>query len=206
MRDSDFEFNSFSFGALSSRDDINIDLREEAASAQVNGLYVVNQDRKSHHKVCINHLAAHTESQQLFKGLLQDQARAEFNGLIDVARDAQKINAEQLNNNLLLSKHAHIDSRPQLNILADDVKCAHGSTVGMLDPEELFYLQSRGLTEAEAKAILTYSFCQEIINKIDIESGRNYASNLAFSSLGSSDNQVLASLAGNTKFKHSRYD
>lgn len=206
MRDSDFEFNSFSFGAQSSRDDITVDLEQEAANAQVNGLYVVNQDRKSHHKVCINHHAAHTTSQQLFKGLLQDQAKAEFNGLIDVARDAQKINAEQLNNNLLLSSGAHIDSRPQLNILADDVKCSHGSTVGKLNPEELFYLQSRGLTDQEAKAILTYSFCQEIINKIDIESGRNYASNLAFASLGSSKSEVLASLAGNSKFKHSQYD
>ncbi|MDA1021387.1 MAG: Fe-S cluster assembly protein SufD [Cyanobacteria bacterium] len=205
-RDSKFEFNSFSFGAKSSRDDININLNGEAADASINGLYVVNGDRKSHHKVVINHNAPHTQSSQLFKGILQDQSRAEFNGLIEVARAAQKTNALQLNKNLLLSDSAHVDSRPQLNILADDVKCAHGSTVGNISAEELFYLNSRGLSDLEAKAILTYSFCQEVIDKISIESGRNYASNLAFASLGASHDGTLEALAENKKFKHSRYD
>lgn len=205
-RNSKFEFNSFSFGAKSSRDDINISLNGEAAEASINGLYVVNGDRKSHHKVVINHNAPHTQSSQLFKGILQDQSRAEFNGLIEVTRAAQKTNALQLNRNLLLSDLAHVDSRPQLNILADDVKCAHGSTVGNISQEELFYLNSRGLSDLEAKAILTYSFCQEVIDKISIESGRNYASNLAFASLGASHHGTLETLAENTKFKRSRYD
>jgi Fe-S cluster assembly protein SufD len=101
---------------------------------------------------------------------------------------------------------AHVDSRPQLNILADDVKCAHGSTVGNISQEELFYLNSRGLSDLEAKAILTYSFCQEVIDRISIKSGRNYASNLAFASLGASHHATLETLAENTKFKRSRYD
>lgn len=207
-KDSNFEFNSFSFGANSARDDINIDINESGAHTSVNGLYVLNQNRRSHHKVTVNHIAAHSTSEQIFKGLLQDRSRAEFNGLIEVYKDAQKTDAKQLNKNLLLSKEAHIDSRPQLNILADDVKCSHGSTIGSINANELFYLRSRGLSEADAKAILTYSFAQELIDKIDMASVRNYASNLAYSSLRSEaskeSNSTIETLAENTKFKRHR--
>ncbi len=209
-RDSKFEFNSFSFGAKSSRDDINVDINAEGAHASINGLYVLNQERKSHHKVQVNHKIGHSSSEQLFKGLLQGKSRAEFNGLIEVCKDAQKTNASQLNKNLLLSKEAHIDSRPQLNILADDVKCSHGSTVGSLSADELFYLQSRGLDELSAKAILTYSFARELISTITVESAQNYATNLAFSSLRSQDDtnaasDTLEALADNNKYKKARY-
>ena len=209
-RDSKFEFNSFSFGAKSSRDDITVDINAEGAHAAINGLYVLNQERKSHHKVQVNHRAGHSSSEQLFKGLLQGKSRAEFNGLIEVYRDAQRTDATQLNKNLLLSKEAHIDSRPQLNILADDVKCSHGSTVGSLSADELFYLQSRGLDEQNAKAILTYSFARELISKISVESAQNYATNLAFASLkspqdGDESIHTLESLADNNKYKKARY-
>jgi Fe-S cluster assembly protein SufD len=207
-RNSNFEFNSFSFGAKSSRDDITVDINAEGAHTSVNGLYVLNQERKSHHKVRVNHRAGHSTSEQLFKGLLQGKSRAEFNGLIEVYRDAQQTNATQLNKNLLLSKDAHIDSRPQLNILADDVKCSHGSTVGSLSADELFYLQSRGLDELSAKAILTYSFARELISKIAVESAQNYATNLAFSSLRSQEEDssaTLDALADNNRYKKARY-
>jgi Fe-S cluster assembly protein SufD len=156
----------------------------------------------------VNHRAGHSTSEQLFKGLLQGKSRAEFNGLIEVYRDAQQTNATQLNKNLLLSKDAHIDSRPQLNILADDVKCSHGSTVGSLSAGELFYLQSRGLDEMSAKAILTYSFARELISKIAVESAQNYATNLAFSSLRSQEDDssaTLDALADNNRYKKARY-
>ncbi len=206
QKDSNFEYNSYSFGAKSNREDINIDLLESGAEASVNGLYVLGDKRKSHHKVCIQHLAPHTTSNQLYKGILQGASHAEFNGLIEVAREAQQTNAEQLNKNLLLSKEAVIDSRPQLNILADDVKCSHGSTVGSLNDEELFYLQSRGLSEEAAQIVLTYSFCQELIEKISLESARNYTRNLAYLSLSKSDNEdIVAQLADNAKFKKERY-
>lgn len=205
---SKFEFTSFSFGASSSRDDVNVDINGEGAHASVNGLYVLNQNRRSHHKVTINHLVSHSSSEQIFKGLLQDRSRAEFNGLIEVSRDAQKTDAKQLNKNLLLSKEAHIDSRPQLNILADDVKCSHGSTIGSINPNELFYLRSRGLNEIDAKAILTYSFAQELIDKIEMASARNYASNLAHLTLRSESNSesksTIETLAENAKFKKHR--
>ena len=208
-KDSNFEFNSFSFGAKSSRDDIEVDIEGSGAHASVNGLYVLNGSRKSHHKVTINHKVPNCTSEQLFKGLLLDESKAEFNGLIEVFKDAQKTNATQLNKNLLLSNKAHIDSRPQLNILADDVKCAHGSTIGKLDKEELFYLVSRGLSKEEAQIILTYSFCQELIDRIQLSSVRNYTANLAFSSMKAKDsnlNKTLSLLAENSKFKNSRYN
>lgn len=210
-KNSNFEFNSFNFGSKSSREDIHTELNGDAANASINGLYVVNQERKSHHKVSIFHNQAHTKSEQLFKGLLEANARAEFNGLIEVTEAAQKTDASQLNKNILLSKNAHIDSRPQLNILTDDVKCSHGSTVGRLNQEEIFYLKSRGLTEDNAKTVLTYSFCQELIDKVDLASVRNYISNLAFSCLKTSDRDdhglnTLALLANNSKFKKSKYD
>jgi Fe-S cluster assembly protein SufD len=205
-RDSHLEFNSFSFGAKSSRDDLEVDLEGTGAHASINGLYVTNEARKSHHKVTINHKVAHASSEQLFKGLLLDESRAEFNGLIEVFKDAQKTDATQLNNNLLLSPKAHIDSRPQLNILADDVKCSHGSTVGRLNQEELFYLMSRGLSKEEAQVVLTYSFCQEIIDKLKLKSVKNYTANLAFANMNAQgSNKTLANLADNAKFKQSRH-
>jgi len=185
-RDSYFEFNGFSFGAASGRDDISVNLMDKGAEANISGLYVVNGKRKSHHKIVVNHLSGHTKSEQLFKGLLDDEARAEFNGLIDIAEGCPQVAAAQLNSNLLLSRDAHIDSRPQLNILSDDVKANHGSSTGQLDEDQLFYLQSRGLSLDEAKIVLTYSFCREVINKVEIESARDYISKLAVKNLSSS--------------------
>jgi Fe-S cluster assembly protein SufD len=204
-RDSDFNFSAFHFGAKSSRDEITIDLNGQNANADLNGLYVVNKDRKTHQKITVNHNVERCTSTQLFKGIISDEARAEFNGMIEVKKDAQLTDAKQLNNNLLLSAKAHIDSRPQLNILADDVKCAHGSTIGQLNEEELFYLQSRGLTKDDAFTTLTYSFCEEILNKIGLESVKNYATNLAFNNIASNESDLLAKLAQNDKFKKSRY-
>jgi len=207
-RDSKLEFDSYSFGAKSSRKDLTVDIIGSNAHADINGLYVVNGARKSHQKIRINHLAPHSTSNQMFKGLLDDSARAEFNGLIEVAKGAIKTDSTQLNKNLLLSNGAHIDSRPQLNILNDDVKCSHGSTVGSLDEEQLFYLESRGLSSQGARAILTYSFCQELIKRISIESARNYASNLAFANISKQEegNLVFSTLAENSKFKRYRVE
>jgi Fe-S cluster assembly protein SufD len=204
-RDANFTFNSLHYGAKSSRDEIIVDLNGTNANTDLNGLYVINGNRKTHQKITVNHNSEHCTSSQLFKGIITDAARAEFNGLIDVKREAQKTDAKQLNNNLLLSQDAHVDSRPQLNILADDVKCAHGSTVGQLDEEELFYLQSRGLSKEDAYTTLTYSFCEEILQKLKHESVKNYTTNLAFNNLSATTNSTLANLADNDKFKKSRY-
>ena len=205
-RDADFQFNAFHFGAQSGRDEINVDLNGKNANADLSGLYVVSGKRKSHQVIKVNHNQSHCTSSQLFKGLIDDEARAEFNGMIDVKRDAQLTNATQLNNNLLLSDKAHVDSRPQLNILADDVKCAHGSTIGQLNEEELFYLQSRGLSKEDAFTTLTYSFCEQVLQKIKLASCKNYATNLAFQKISKdSHDETVAKLAQNDKFKKSRY-
>lgn len=204
-RDADFNFSAFHFGASSSRDEITVNLDGPNSNADLNGLYIVNKDRRTYQKITVNHNAPHCTSTQLFKGIVSDTARAEFNGMIDVKREAQQTDAKQRNKNLLLSRNAHVDSRPQLNILADDVKCAHGSTVGQLDEEELFYLQSRGFSKPDAFATLTYSFCDEVLKKIKYESVKNYATNLAFNNITNDESSALAKLANNDKFKKSRY-
>lgn len=182
-RDSNFEFNSFNFGGASSRDDIKVNINGENAHAAVNGLYVQKDDKTSHHRIHINHKIGYSTSEQLYKGILYDRARAEFNGLVTVAKDAQQTNAEQLNQNLLMSQEAHVDTRPQLDIYADDVKCAHGATVGQLSEDEIFYLESRGISKEEAKTMITYSFCDELIQKIDLSSARKYIAKLAIEKL-----------------------
>ena len=182
-RSSKFELNLFSFGAQSSRNDIRVDINGEGADAIVNGLYVTGEKRKSHNLIVINHNVPNCTSNQLFKGLLYDEARAEFNGTVNVKEEAQQTYAEQLNRNLLLSDKATIDTRPQLNIFADDVKCSHGATIGQLEEDELFYLESRGIAKDEATTLLTYSFCEELIQKVKLESARKLLSRLAVRNL-----------------------
>lgn len=185
-RDSNFEFNSYSIGAKSSRDKVLVDSNGENSEAKVNGLYVLSGERTSHHLVTMNHNVHHCSSDQVFKGLLYDKSRAEFSGIVNVEKDAQQISADQLNRNLLMSDEAHVDSRPQLNIEADDVKCSHGASIGQLNEEELFYLQSRGLEKDEAIKMLTFSFCEELISNIDLESARDDIANLSVRNLNRS--------------------
>jgi Fe-S cluster assembly protein SufD len=182
-KDARLDFNSCHFGAKSSRENIKVDINASGAEAKLNGLYVVGGERSSHHRVQVNHNQGHSSSRQLFKGLLYDSAKAEFNGLINVVKDAQQTDAEQMNKHLLLSPSAQAYSRPRLNIDADDVKCSHGSTVGQLEEDELFYLCSRGLSEEEAKTMLTYSFCEESIHNLSLESARDYVTKLAVKNL-----------------------
>ncbi len=182
-RDSHFEFNSYTFGAATARDDVRVEVNGKGAHASVNGLYVLTNERRSHNHIVMNHNVEHTTSEQVFKGLLYDKGRGEFNGIVVVKEDAQQVNAEQLNRNLLLSEEAHVDSRPQMDIYADDVKCAHGSTIGQLQEDELFYLQSRGLSKEEATTTLTYSFCEELIHNISLESARDVLTKLALRNL-----------------------
>ena len=182
-KDSNFKYNSLNLKANSSRDKITIDIDDEGAHADINGLYILNKERKAHNVITVNHNSGNATSSQLFKGILSDTARAEFNGAINVARDANGTDAEQLNRHLVLSDDAHVDSRPQLNILADDVKCSHGSTIGDLEEDEIFYLSSRGIKKDDALAMLTLSFCDELINKVKLESARQHIKNMALENL-----------------------
>ena len=138
------------------------------SSADVNGLYLMDRYQHVDNQVFINHAAPECESRELFKGVLDDHASGVFNGHINVHRDAQKTNAFQTNKNILLTDKASIDTKPFLEIYADDVKCSHGATIGQLDAEALFYIRSRGISESNAKILLMYAFAAEVINKISI--------------------------------------
>ncbi len=138
------------------------------SSADVYGLYLMDRYQHIDNQVLINHAAPDCESRELFKGVLDDHASGVFNGHIKVHRDAQRTNAFQTNKNILLTDKASIDTKPFLEIYADDVKCSHGATIGQLDAEALFYIRSRGISEANAKILLMYAFVADVINKISI--------------------------------------
>jgi Fe-S cluster assembly protein SufD len=150
------------------RNQTEVKLNGRGASADIFGLYLM--DRKQHvdNRVFVDHAVPECYSNELFKGILDDEASAVFNGHILVRKDAQKTNAYQKNRNILLTDKATANSRPFLEIYADDVKCSHGATVGQLDTEALFYIRSRGICQASARLLLMYAFAAEVINKISI--------------------------------------
>jgi Fe-S cluster assembly protein SufD len=171
-RDSHYDSTAITLGGQLSRHDINVTLDAEGAECWVDGLYLVGARQHTDTHSLIDHRQPHCTSHQLYKGILDDHARAVFNGKIFVRAGAQQTDARQTNRNLLLSNEARVDTKPQLEIFADDVKCAHGATVGQLEEEELFYLASRGLSRELARNLLTYGFAEEVIEKIKLESIR----------------------------------
>ena len=167
-RDAHFTHHNFAFGALLARSDIHTDL-DHASECELNGLYlgVKRQHIDSHTR--INHIKPHGISRELYKGVLDDRARGVFQGRVIVAKDAQQTDSQMNNRNLLLSDDAEADSKPQLEIYADDVKCGHGVTVGQLDEKSIFYLQSRCIDEEAARNILTFAFANEMVDRIKIK-------------------------------------
>jgi len=157
-RDANFESLTVDAGGKLSRNNISIQLNEEGASCAAHGLYALSGTAHSDTNSYIRHAKGHTESSQLYKGIMADKSHGIFAGIIRMDKDAQLCNSEQLNKNLLLSKGAHAHSRPQLEIFADDVKAAHGSTTGQLSDEELFYFQSRGVSPERAQRLLARAF------------------------------------------------
>ena len=167
-RDAHFTHHNFAFGALLARSDIHTDL-DHASECELNGLYlgVKRQHIDSHTR--INHIKPHGISRELYKGVLDDRARGVFQGRVIVAKDAQQTDSQMNNRNLLLSDDAEADSKPQLEIYADDVKCGHGVTVGQLDEKSIFYLQSRCIDEEAARNILTFAFANEMVDRVKIK-------------------------------------
>ncbi len=151
------------------RNDIRTRLNGEGCDANIFGLYLVDKEQHVDNQVFVDHAFPNCTSNELFKGILDDHAQAVFKGHILVRKDAQKTNAFQTNRNVLLTDKATINSKPFLEIYADDVKCSHGATVGQLDDEALFYIKSRGISEYNAKLLLMYAFAAEIINKINLQ-------------------------------------
>jgi Fe-S cluster assembly protein SufD len=169
-RGSVYDSTAITLGAQLSRHDISVTMDEEGAECFVDGLYLVSTGQHADTHSVIDHRKPLCTSHQLYKGILDGKSRAVFNGKIFVRHDAQKTDAMQTNKNLLLSNEARVDTKPQLEILADDVKCAHGAAVGQIDEDELFYLETRGIHPDLARNLLTYGFAEEVINKIRLHS------------------------------------
>ena len=138
----------------------------------LNGLYLAGGRQHVDHHTRIDHAKPRGTSREYYRGVLDGAARGVFNGRVVVHPDAQKTDSHQANHNLLLSRDAEVDTKPQLEIYADDVKCTHGATVGQLDENQLFYLRSRGIEERMARALLTYAFARDIIERVRIDSLR----------------------------------
>jgi Fe-S cluster assembly protein SufD len=168
-RDSVLTSFSIAMGAQLARNGLNVCLDAEGAECTLNGLYLVDGSRHVDNHTAIDHAKPHGTSRELYKGILDGKARGVFNGKVVVHPNAQKTDAQQTNKNLLLSEDATIDTKPELQIFADDVKCAHGAAVGQLDPQAVFYLRSRGLGPATARRLLTYGFASDIVSQIKIE-------------------------------------
>jgi Fe-S cluster assembly protein SufD len=169
-RSSRYRTINVAMGGRISRYDLNVLLAAEGAECTVDGLALIGGRQLADTHTCIDHAKADGTSRQLHKCIVDGAAHAVFNGKIMVRPNAQRTDSSQSSRNLLLNPRARVDTKPQLEIFADDVKCAHGATVGQLDHEELFYLKSRGLAEATARNLLTYAFGAEIIERISIAS------------------------------------
>lgn len=155
-------------GSKLMRNNINIHLRGEGGSCDINGLTLGHESQVLDNHVEMNHIVPHCDSSQYFKTILDDKAHGVFGGRVVVFQEAQKTDAKQTNRNLLLSDHARIDTKPQLEIYADDVKCAHGATTGQLDRDAMFYLASRGLDPKSAREVMLYAFAHEILDRLDV--------------------------------------
>ncbi len=175
--------HSISLGGGLVRNDLHAVLAGEGADCVLNGLYLVEGRQLVDNHMKVEHAAAHCDSHELYKGVLDGKSRAVFSGLIHVHPGAQKTDAKQSNRNLLLSGEAIANSNPQLEIYADDVKCTHGSTVGQLDEDAIFYLRSRGIGIEAARSLLTYAFASELVERIPVEPVRRALEEFLFSRL-----------------------
>lgn len=181
----DSTFNGFSLvaGASITRNDLDIVINGEGAAAFLNGLYSVHKDQHVDNHTSVDHRAPNATSNQLYKGVLNDAARAVFNGKIFVRSIAQQTNSYQLNKNLLLGKECRVDTKPQLEIFADDVKCTHGATIGQFNEDEIFYLQARGVPRKIATRLLTQGFVDDVLNRLTRDSVREQVARLVAPSL-----------------------
>lgn len=168
-RDSRYDSTNINLGGAISRHDIDLKFTAEGGEAWVDGLYMLNGSQHHDTHSVIDHLVPNCTSHQTYRGVLNDRSRGVFNGKVFVRENAHGTDAQQSNKNLLLSNDARVDTKPQLEIFNDDVKCSHGATVGQLEEEELFYLLTRGLPESLARNLLTYGFAEAVIDKIGIE-------------------------------------
>jgi Fe-S cluster assembly protein SufD len=166
--DSTCNINTLIFGGSFTRNNLNFEQNGSNCESNMNGVSILDKNQLADNHTFVDHKQPHCTSNEMYKGVYLGNSKGVFNGKIMVRQDAQKIDAFQSNNNLLLSENSTIDSKPQLEIYADDVKCSHGCTIGQLDEAALFYMRSRGIGITEAKAVLTYAFASEAIENISI--------------------------------------
>ena len=169
---SQWHTNNISLGAKLVRNDVHSLLEGEKSHTTMDGLYLLNDAQHIDNHTRIDHLVPNTTSNELYKGVLDDKSHGVFNGKVIVHKDAQKTDSKEYNHNLLLSRDCEIDTKPEMEIYADDVKCGHGSTVGQLDKDQLFFLRARGLDEVSARSLLTHAFAVEVLDRIPNETIR----------------------------------
>ena len=182
-RNANVSTQSISMGGALVRNHVNAVLDGEGGEATLNGFYLVNGKQHVDNHTCIEHAKPRCSSREVYKGILDGRARGVFNGRIIVRPDAQKTDSKQTNKNLILSEEALVNTNPQLEIYADDVKCTHGATIGQLDADALFYLRSRGIDLESARHLLTYAFAGDFVNHIKIEPVRAELEKILFAGL-----------------------
>jgi Fe-S cluster assembly protein SufD len=182
-RESNYNSHSISLGGGLTRNEISTVLDAEGAECLLNGLYLVSDRQHVDNQTSIDHVKPHCTSLEIYKGILDGSAQGVFNGKILVRPDAQKTQARQTNNNLILSNDALVNTKPLLEIYNNDVKCNHGATIGRLDENQIFYLRSRGISEARARSLLTYAFASDIIGRMKIESLKTRLQEFIFAQL-----------------------
>ena len=181
--DSNCKVNTLIFGGQFTRNNLNFEQNGSNCDSFMNGISILDYNQFADNHTFVDHKKADCRSNEMYKGIYLGNSKGVFNGKIMVRPDAQKIDAFQSNNNLLLSDHSTIDSKPQLEIYADDVKCSHGCTIGQLDEDAMFYMRSRGIPQKEAKAVLTFAFASEALENITISQVKERASKLIASKL-----------------------
>jgi Fe-S cluster assembly protein SufD len=169
-----YKSSAISYGSKWARKELHVRFQAKQAECQTNGLYLVGTEQLSDQHLEVLHNRPENNSYHRYKGIVYGEGRAVFDGRVIVQKDAQKTDAQLANHNLLLSRDAEVDTRPQLEIYADDVKCSHGTTVGQLEPEQLFYLQSRGISKQVAMKMLCAGFAGEIVESVDREQVRDH--------------------------------
>lgn len=166
-KDSTFTINTITLDGTLVRNNLNIEVNGSNCESNLNGAYLLKDNQHVDNHTIVDHKVAHCLSNELYKGVIYDKATAVFNGKVFVRKDAQKINAFQSNGNVLMSDDASVNSKPELEIYADDVKCSHGSTTGQLDDEAIFYLRARGLSEKAARNLMVSAFIGDVLDKIE---------------------------------------
>ena len=190
-RGSRFSSHSVAFGSSIARHEVRVGLEAEGAEVRLDGLYMPRGDQHHDNPILIEHAAPHCTSHQLYKGVLDGHGRGVFNGRVVVRPGADGTDAAQTNKNLLLSDHAEVDTRPRLEIFADDVKCTHGAAVGQLDEDAVFYLRSRGVPHQAARGLLIYAFVNEMVERLRLDPLRSRVEKLVAHRLATSSDEEV---------------